>query len=121
MIYLASPYGHDDPRIREERFHAACRATANLLEAGEIVFSPIVYCHELLNWMGNIPETAWLRIDRAFFNACNEVVVLALDGWKESLGVRDEIQWSLETGKPVRLLDPSRLPMAAACIPEGVP
>ncbi|GIW55540.1 MAG: hypothetical protein KatS3mg082_1944 [Nitrospiraceae bacterium] len=34
MIYLASPYSHPDPAVREERFHAACRAAAALLLAG---------------------------------------------------------------------------------------
>ena len=28
MIYLASPYSHSDPLVREARFNAACLATA---------------------------------------------------------------------------------------------
>jgi hypothetical protein len=31
MIYLASPYSHPDPLVREQRFRDACRATASLL------------------------------------------------------------------------------------------
>ena len=28
MIYLASPYSHEDQSVRENRFQAACKATA---------------------------------------------------------------------------------------------
>jgi Domain of unknown function (DUF1937). len=47
MIYLASPYSHPDPLVREARFDAACRAMADLVHAGQIVFSPIVHGHPL--------------------------------------------------------------------------
>ena len=28
MIYLASPYSHSDPAVREQRYEAACQAAA---------------------------------------------------------------------------------------------
>ena len=31
MIYLASPYTHPDPGVREARFDAACLATVELV------------------------------------------------------------------------------------------
>jgi hypothetical protein len=47
MIYLSSPYSAPDPAVREARFQAACRATAELMRAGRIVYSPIVFSHPL--------------------------------------------------------------------------
>jgi hypothetical protein len=41
VIYLVSPYSHPDPLVREERFQAACEATADLIRSGAIVYSPI--------------------------------------------------------------------------------
>ncbi|MBX3452499.1 MAG: DUF1937 family protein [Planctomycetaceae bacterium] len=37
---------------------------------------------------------------------CDEVVVLTLDGWRESAGVQAEIRIAGELGKPVRYLAP---------------
>ena len=39
MSYLANPYSHLDPDVREQRYRAACRAAARLMWAGHIVFS----------------------------------------------------------------------------------
>jgi nucleoside 2-deoxyribosyltransferase len=106
MIYLASPYSHLDPAVREQRFRAACQAAVALLHAGRVVFSPIAHSHPLAqhglpgNWQ------FWERYDRAFLERCDEVVVLMLDGWEESVGVQAEIRTAREFGKPVRYLAP---------------
>lgn len=104
MIYLASPYSHADPAIREARFHAACRATAALLRAGLVVFSPIVHSHPLVAFALPTGWDFWERIDRAYLARCDELVVLTLDGWDESAGVRAEIALARDVGKPVRFL-----------------
>jgi nucleoside 2-deoxyribosyltransferase len=104
VIYLASPYSHADPAVREERYHAACRATAALLKAGFVVFSPIVHSHPLVAFALPTGWDFWEPIDRAYLARCDEVVVLMLDGWRESTGVRAEIAVARELGKPVRFL-----------------
>lgn len=107
MIYLASPYTHPDPAVREQRYRAACRVTASLIEAGDIVFSPIVHSHPMADY--GLPSTwgFWRRQDQAFLERCDEVVVLTLDGWGESAGVQGEIGIAHELGKPVRYLCPA--------------
>jgi nucleoside 2-deoxyribosyltransferase len=112
MIYLASPYSHPDPAVREQRFRAACRAAVALLRAVQVVFSPITHSHPLAqhglpgNWQ------FWERYDRAFLERCDEVVVLMLDGWGESVGVQAEIRIAWELGKPVRYLAPELAPVS---------
>jgi nucleoside 2-deoxyribosyltransferase len=104
MIYLASPYSHADPAVREARYQAACRATAALLKAGLVVFSPIVHSHPLVAFALPTGWDFWERIDRAYLARCDELVVLTLDGWRESTGVRAEIALARALGKPVRFL-----------------
>ena len=106
MIYLASPYTHPDPAVREQRFLAACQATAALIHAGHVVFSPIVHSHPLSGH--GLPTTwaFWRQQDQAYLERCDEVVVLMLDGWRESAGVQGEIQLADELGKPVRFWEP---------------
>jgi hypothetical protein len=50
MIYLACPYTHPNPAVREQRFEAACVATASLMRSGKTVFSPIVHSHPLVHY-----------------------------------------------------------------------
>ena len=46
----------------------------------------------------------WQRHDHRHLEACDEVVVLMLDGWRESVGVQAEIAIARELGKPVTFL-----------------
>jgi nucleoside 2-deoxyribosyltransferase len=104
MVYLASPYSHPDPAVREQRFQAVCRAVAALLRAGHVVFSPIVHCHALVPHGLPTDWAFWQRVDREHLERCDEVVVLMLDGWEVSEGVQAEIGVARALGKPVRYL-----------------
>jgi nucleoside 2-deoxyribosyltransferase len=106
MIYLASPYSHPDPAVREQRFRAACRAMATLLRTGHVVFSAIVHSHPLVEHGLPADWKFWECIDRQHLERCDEVVVLMLDGWRESTGVRAEVRIARELGKPVRYVAP---------------
>jgi nucleoside 2-deoxyribosyltransferase len=104
MIYLASPYSHPDPTVRERRFQEACRATAALLRAGHIVFSPVVHSHPLVPHGLPTDWAWWEEVDREHLIRCDEVVVLQLDGWRESVGLAAEVRIAQDLGKPVRYL-----------------
>jgi hypothetical protein len=106
MIYLASPYSHSEAVVREQRFRAACCATARLIAAGHVVFSPIVHGHPLVHHGLPTDWSFWERCDRDHLVRCDEVVVLMLDGWRESVGVAAEIRIAEELGRPVRYLAP---------------
>lgn len=104
MIYLASPYSHPDPAVRERRFRDACRATAKLLARGLHVFSPIVHGHAVA--LCGIPLPAdyayWRDYCRDFVARSSELFVLHLDGWRESVGVQDEILTAIKEELPIR-------------------
>ncbi|MCY2986432.1 MAG: DUF1937 family protein [Planctomycetota bacterium] len=109
MIYLAMPYSNPDPAVREVRFQAACRATAELMRAGRTVFSPVVHSHPLTAFGLPTDWSYWERCDREFLRRCDEVVVLMLDGWTQSVGVQAEIRLAAELAKPVSFLNPENL------------
>lgn len=106
MIYLASPYSHPSPTVREQRFHAVCRMTVALMRRGQVVFAPIVHGHPLVGHGLPTDWPFWERFDREHLRRCDELVVLTLDGWRESVGVTAEIRIAGELGKPVRYLGP---------------
>jgi len=90
MIYLASPYSHRHPVMREARFDAACRATAQLTLAGHPVFAPVVQGHALVPFGVPSNWTFWRPLAREYLARCDEVLVLQLDGWRESEGMQAE-------------------------------
>jgi len=105
LTYLACPYSHPDRAVRVARFEAANHTAAMLMVQGKYVFSPISHTHPIAE-AGNLPLgwDFWEEYDRAILVACVEVVVLMLDGWKESKGVTAEIAIAREIGLPVTYL-----------------
>ena len=106
MIYVAAPYSHPDAVVRSQRFRAANRYTARLIEAGEIVFSPLSMTHPIEQHMSAVhPTSWWLTFDEAFMIHCDACHVLKLDGWQDSHGVAFEIRWFTDRGRPVTYVE----------------
>ena len=123
ITYLASPYSHPSAVVREQRFQAACRAAAALMQQGRVVYSPIAHTHPIAV-LCDLPKgwEYWRQYDEAFLAASSEVVVLMLDGWQESASVRAEIEIAERDGKPVRYMTPEELGIGVsrpASIPSG--
>jgi len=106
VIYLASPYSHPNPAVREQRFQSACRAAAALILVGQPVFSPIAHSHPLVAYGLPTDWSYWECSAKAHLKTSDEVVVLTLEGWKQSVGVAAEVRIAAELGIPVRYLSP---------------
>src|SRR5262245_65412633 len=102
MIYFASPYSHPDPAVREQRFQAACAATARLLLDGNRVYSPVVHVHPLVRYGLSADWSFWERFDQPHLEVCDEIVVLTLDGWRESGGLQAALWHDSVSGEGVR-------------------
>ena len=109
MIYLASPYSHPSHRVRQHRFEEACRASAALLRAGIVVFSPIVHSHCLAAHGLPTAWEYWHPIDREYLSLSDVLAVLTIEGWRKSEGVAAEIQLAGEFGIPVVYVTPAEL------------
>lgn len=105
LTYLASPYTHRDPKVREKRYFLACEAAARLMEKGELVFSPIAHTHQIGLCMGRETEHGfWMRQDIAILRKCEQLYVLCIEGWDKSRGVNEEIHLAHRLGIPVKYL-----------------
>ena len=107
LHYIASPYTHSDPEVREKRYEEVEEATLILLRQGHYGFSPIAYNHPM--GRHNLPTTwdFWEPFDKAFLERCSSIVVLMLEGWNTSLGVQAEIDYAIKIGLPVQYLEPT--------------
>lgn len=111
MIYLASPYSHPEPAVREMRAaHAIAALRYIAAEFGGYsrvtIFSPIVYGHALIA-AGYPPDWEnWKAFDCEMISFSSMIVVLKLDGWEESQGVQAEIKFAKSLGKPIEYFKP---------------
>ena len=93
--YLASPYSHPDLTVRGARYTYARTAVANLLAKKIWVYSPIVHCHELA-LAHDLPMEAefWWEYNRTMLAASSGLLILKIDGWEESAGVKQEREYA---------------------------
>jgi len=104
FIYLAGPYSHDLPSMRENRYLAHKQCLTKMMNEGDKVFAPIVQGHllDLNHWGG----AEWLGFDLPILDRCDLLAVLTIPGWDKSWGVDKEITRAKETNKPIVYLDP---------------
>lgn len=109
MTYLMSPYSHADSSVREWRYQEACRAAAEMMREGVLVFSPIAHSHGIAAY--GLPGSweFWREFDLAFLRACDAVVVMTLDGWQESKGIAAELAEAVAMGLPISYRVPSSI------------
>jgi hypothetical protein len=85
---------------------------ADLILAGHIVYSPITMTHPidlvLAGESNTLGSDYWVAFDEAFMAMCSEMIVVRLDGWESSNGIRREIAYFTEHKKPIRFIDPPK-------------
>ena len=111
MVYLASPYAHLSPAVREARLEAVRFVCGSMVDEGRIVMAPLVYLGELA-FKGVHPPQGWYAFDLQLLARCDELVVIQLPGWEDSRGVLVEIAAAQARNMPIRLmtLEEARLP-----------
>ena len=115
MIYLASPYSHPDSAVMDSRHNEACKACAIMMNAGLVVYSPIAHCHFIAVRYG-LPRvwSFWKRFDTEMISKADEVLVLQLEGWQDSEGIKAEVAIAEELGITVRYTTPGEVAALAA-------
>jgi hypothetical protein len=106
-IYLACPYTHESENVRIVRFLAANRAAGKLMAEGNVVFSPISMSHPIAN-VCNLPGEwdFWKRQDFPFLDWADELRVVCMPGWDDSVGVKAEVEHFAALGKPIAYMQP---------------
>lgn len=109
MIYLASPYSHKSRRVENKRFKEVTRVAAELIsEYGHSFILPITQSYQLVKIKPELGGSFanWKKIDLHFVSKCDEVWVVTMDGWKESIGVQAEIEFAKKKGINIWFIDP---------------
>lgn len=100
--YVGTPYSRFPDGITTA-FAAACKSTAALVRAGVPVFSPIAHSHPVALYGGLDPldHAIWLPADAPLMKAAGGLIVVMLPSWRESVGLRHEIEAFEAADKPV--------------------
>ena len=108
IIYLACPYSHADWQTRLDRFAASADAAAMLIRKGLVVYSPITMTHPidvvLAENQSSMGSDYWVDFDESFMDVCAEMLILTLDGWRGSSGIKREIAYFETQGKKISLM-----------------
>lgn len=110
LIYLATPYSLY-PDGLEAAFVDAAKLAARLLNAGVRVYSPIVHGHPLSVHGGIDPldHSIWLPFNESMMSVADALVVATMPSWRESKGIKYEIDYFELEGKPIFYLDPDTM------------
>lgn len=102
-LYIASPYTHDDPMIRQRRYEKALDFTAWLAVTYRMwCYSPIVHSHPMdMQLKPGYDHNFWMEWGKALLIPAKGLIVLQIPGWQDSAGVNLEIEWAREIGHPM--------------------
>ena len=106
IAYIAGPYGHESQAVVNQRYGQHSSATARIFENVPEVdpYSPISWTHNLQRFLSRrkVPDEVWYEFDERFLRRFADVVlVLMLDGWERSVGVKREVKLAEKLGIPV--------------------
>ena len=103
LIFLACPYAHADPAVREFRFKAVSMLAGRLCAEGNLVYSAITHSHPMDAYakLGTNHYTDWVYLNDFYLSKSDIMIVLTLPGWESSEGVAHEINMMNELGKPI--------------------
>lgn len=107
LIYLASPFTHKSKWIMKLRWAIITALGAKLVSLGYHIFGPITESHAYDEFgVGQHGWDFWQAHDHLMIEKCDELWVVKMKGWKESLGVNAEIAYALSQDKQVFYIDP---------------
>lgn len=101
--FIASPYSDPSEHLMQKRYEEARRFCAWCFVNGMSVFSPIVSWHEVASHH-QLPRDAqaYKALNREMLGPAEELIVLCIDGWRESRGVQMEVIAAARQGKLIK-------------------
>lgn len=105
VVYLAMPYGHPDPDVRNDRMEVFYDIAARLIKMGVYVVSPLLHIETCKRH--DIPDnwTYWQAYSEVLLTKCDMMVVITVDGWNTSTGVLGELAFCRQYSIPVTYVD----------------
>lgn len=108
VYYLASPYSHDDPMVKRERYLAVVGIASVLTKMGYVLIEPIGTSHPMAELFTlDTGWEYWSRRDHLLIERCDGLIVAMMNGWQDSRGVQAEIKKANELEMPIYYINPA--------------
>lgn len=107
LIYLASPYSHENAQMRSHRAGVASQCAADFMDNTNTVYCPVAHGHCIVNFSpraANFTHDFWMRHCRCMLMSCDMLYVLPLEGWRESKGMEEEIALAKRIEIPIAFI-----------------
>ncbi len=102
-FYLSQPY-NGTPAQKTQRYEMGAKVCLKLLAQNIMVFSPIVHNHSLLQLGEDLTveqrRDIFLPFDLVMLKQAKGMIVLELDGWTDSYGMRLELDFCAKHNLP---------------------
>lgn len=106
LSYLASPFSHKDKWVMKLRWAIITAIGAKLISQKHHIFGPITESHSYAEFgVGESGWQFWGEHDRLMISKCDEVLVVKMKGWEDSVGVNAEIQYAIDKGIPLKFIE----------------
>ena len=107
VLYLATPFTHDDPAVMQHRYRLSCLVAAKLMRHGIVVFNPLSHSVPLGEFLNDIEDqhSLWMSTDLPLLRRFDELLILGLPEWPKSRGVKAEMFEALGARKPITLIE----------------
>lgn len=105
-IGLSKPDNNEEKeRVEQKRYEIVTEVAAKLYQIGITPISPITQTHPIAkNHNMDLPFDFWAEHDFNMILRCDMLLVLKQDGWKESTGVAQEIEFAQSKNIPVQYI-----------------
>lgn len=104
LIYLALPFSSSCPEVKKKRVDTMMRLDILFMTNGIHTVSPVYkqFVKEV-DVKEIVPSTwdFWKSYSEELMSRCDKLYVLCFDGWKESEGVRGEIEMAKNLSIPI--------------------
>jgi len=97
MVFIASPYWHENKSIRDKRRKQVTEYAHRLAEKGIKNYCPLAYSEGF----PEVGEGYWIEHGLEMIKICNMVIVYCLQGWEKSKGIKGEVKKAEKLGIPV--------------------
>jgi hypothetical protein len=110
--YISNPYSGTEEQ-NESRAQIAARVCGFLLKRRIHAWSPIVHNHAMMKTFNQFTleerRSLILDFDFSLLKSSKGMIVLKMDSWRDSYGVKAEIDLCNKLSIPILYLDPNRL------------
>lgn len=111
LIYLASPFTHEDKDVMIQRFEIVSKVACHLIGNRKFhVFSPIAHSWPIAK-QGDLPTDweYWEENCKLFVSRCQELWIVMIPGWETSTGVLAERDYAREIGLNIKYVEPNQM------------